>query len=682
MVRGSTEPVSGRQRSGELSPKTRFEPVHPDQRWWSLRLDSANPAALILMTLLFSVTIVPWIPDLPIVSLDSSWASVHNHGFQHGWQWGSDIVFTYGPWSWLVAPQYHPSTYLLLVTVWICICFVLSQTFLHLRPGTALAYWASTTLLFMALISATYPLAKFFSVSTTTLFMTLPLFCALVHVQHRERPFWVVQVGLVAVMALSGSIQFLYLLLSVTALLLLDCHHVLARRSYPFYLPIWIAFFLFFRWVAGQELRSLPAFFHFSLEFATGYSDAMSLRGPFREVICFAIIALFTLGLVTLREYRLWRQSETRVPWNGFLVVLVWGLSFFAVFKNGFVRHDGHAVRAWSWLLAATLLYGFRFQPIKGRFRFGIAFPVLVIVSVFGWLHQVSSWFAIPTLEPASDFVEKFHPQRLGDLINIVALDGRAELWQGQNDALANIRRMAALPPLPDTVDIVPWNEVIPLASGMDYRPLPVFQSIAVYTAGLDSLNRARLLSEDAPTIIALQWVGVDGRWPTLGMGSTIAVAFSLYQTREIYGNYVILQRRDSPAQLVTEGLNRLRGQLHDWLLIRSGDSRLMASFSFQKTLMGRAGGTLYKLPHLLMDVRFEGGAIETFRMIPGMAEAGFLLSPLPDTPRASASLFSSGAKIQGRRVAAIRIRDTGPRGRFWRPEFSVTLETVGFLVP
>lgn len=664
-----------------LVQATRLQYFRPGQRWWSLQLDATNPAALGLLSLLFAVALVPWIPQIPALLIDSSWATAHNLGFQQGWQWGKDIVFTYGPWGWLIAPQYHPATYILLLTAWAGISFVLAQTLLYLRHGSSLGFWVSTTLIFLVLTSATYRGARLYSIGTATLFMTLPIFCVLIQLRPIRRGFWAVNVGLVAVMALAGSIQFLYLVLSVLSLLLLDCYRCLTRRSFPVFLPIWAALFLFFRWCGGQQLRSLPDFFHYSFEIAAGYSDAMSLMGPGREVIFFIAIALPALVFVAFRELRHWRQNATLKPWSGILVVLVWALGCFFVFKSGFVRHDGHAVRAWSWLFVATLLYGFRFQPKKGRYRFGVIFPVLLGLLAISWVHQVGSWFGHPPTKPVTDFAAKFHPQSLRAIADIVIGGGRDELLKRQNEAIADVRWMGSLPPFPGTVDIFPWDEVVPIAGGLDYRPLPGFQNYTVYTSDLFDLNRDRLHSELAPDFLALRWEGLDGRWPTLGMGDTIVDAINLYRPAGTHGRYVILRRRKSPRQLVLEEIAQFKAQLNDWIPTQHYGSPLMASLSIHKTALGEAIGVLFKLPIVEMDVRFENGMVDTYRLIPSIAQTGFLLSPLPETPIDSGALFSSELTDHGKKVAAIRLRDTGPAGSFRHIQFSVKFESLSDIV-
>ena len=119
---------------------------------------------------------------------------------------------------------------------------------------------------------------------------------------------------------------------------------------------------------------------------------------------------------------------------------------------------------------------------------------------------------------------------------------------------------------------------------------------------------------------------------------------------------------------------DRFDARLNDWIPVPPEESPLLASFFIHKTVLGKAVEMLFKLPLVEIDVRFEDGTVDTYHMIPTIAETGFLLSPLPETPNDSSSLFSSELESRGRKVAAIRLRDTS-LGFYRRIHFSVLLQ-------
>ena len=50
-------------------------------------------------------------PITPSLGLDPSWQMALNHGWTNHWIFGSDVVFTYGPWGWLTTLFYDPETF-------------------------------------------------------------------------------------------------------------------------------------------------------------------------------------------------------------------------------------------------------------------------------------------------------------------------------------------------------------------------------------------------------------------------------------------------------------------------------------------------------------------------------------------------------------------------------------------
>ncbi|MGF7210515.1 hypothetical protein GGE65_005122 [Skermanella aerolata] len=74
--------------------------------------------ALLRIVLLVTLVIlcVPWSPWMPSAGLDPSWVFVLHHAFAEGWQWGKDIVFTFGPLGFNYAGMYHPATYSIMLT--------------------------------------------------------------------------------------------------------------------------------------------------------------------------------------------------------------------------------------------------------------------------------------------------------------------------------------------------------------------------------------------------------------------------------------------------------------------------------------------------------------------------------------------------------------------------------------
>ena len=62
------------------------------------RIDvTLRPAAPALAFAYVLLLVPPFVYQLPATDLDASWITVITYGAGHGWQWGRDILFTYGP---------------------------------------------------------------------------------------------------------------------------------------------------------------------------------------------------------------------------------------------------------------------------------------------------------------------------------------------------------------------------------------------------------------------------------------------------------------------------------------------------------------------------------------------------------------------------------------------------------
>ena len=64
------------------------------------------------------------VDDYPVIDgIDNAWTQVLHVVFSRHWQFGRDIVFTYGPWGFL-AKGYYPPTYPVSVIAWMILSLV------------------------------------------------------------------------------------------------------------------------------------------------------------------------------------------------------------------------------------------------------------------------------------------------------------------------------------------------------------------------------------------------------------------------------------------------------------------------------------------------------------------------------------------------------------------------------
>jgi hypothetical protein len=102
----------------------------------------------------------------------------------------------------------------------------------------------------------------------------------------------------------------------------------------------------------------------------------------------------------------------------------------------------------------------------------------------------------------------------------------------------------------------------------------------------------------------------------------------------------------------------------------------LWAAIDVELSLTGRLLKLLYKTPILSLEVFGEEGSLGSFRLVPGMARAGFLLSPFVGD-RFDFAAISAGHSDLAIPVSAIRVSGGWLSSVAYRTSFEVDLATL-----
>src|SRR5262249_5270530 len=197
-------------------------------------------------------------------------------------------------------------------------------------------------------------------------------------------------------------------------------------------------------------------------------------------------------------------------------------------FKAGFVREDLHTLIAWQAAGIGAILYGLsRNWPQRGLVRCAVLGVLVAGGAMLMIVAPVRLGFANPDVQHNLSNIYRdillrssaSHWSLLGKFVR----DPQAWLSQANSQkqkAWLEIRKTRPLPKLTGTVDIIPSEQTAVLASGMNYRPRPVFQEYFAYTAGLIEANRAYFASADAPEWLIFSPGSIDGRYPNSADGA------------------------------------------------------------------------------------------------------------------------------------------------------------------
>jgi len=626
----------------------------------------ATPAFRVLLFVMLCggavLVLPPWIPVMPSSGVDSSWAAVLSHAFTHQWQFGKDLVFTFGPFGFVYAKLFDPGTYAWMLSAWVCIALTLGAGMALLlrnaKPSEALFLVA---LLFVGLRASVGEGPMFFA---DPVFFLLPLLLGLL-VEDTARVARIAALALCVLLAFASLVKFTFWMLGVATIVVIESGRVLRGNRWPVHLVLYAASTLLFFLLAKQHLGGFSDYVLSSLAVASGYSEAMQIfaRHPVGKLEVAAFVALGG-AFVLIAAAATWRQAQASgEPWTEWLPLSVLLVFLFMAFKAGFVRHDEHALIAWGALTAGLAMCGARVLPQLPTSR-----ARLPLVAICGLVALIAAVRNVRTAEePISAFFSWPYGGSLGARVeaigSLLAGTHLQKLVGEREAALEQIRRRNPLPHMHGSVDVYPWDAAVVLAHGLEYRPRPVFQSFAVFNPRLLQANADHLNSDRAASTLVLGLGTIDGRFLAQDEGALWPMLASLYDVEDVSEGYALLRRRASPRRLVWESGPQARTGWSQEIRIPQGDGPVWVQIDVQKTLMGRVVDLLFKAPVIDLVLTLEGGEQRTGRLTPTIAGQRFPISPLITTPHEWTEAFgAAGRGTRGLSVTSFRIEAPAPR--------------------
>jgi hypothetical protein len=557
-------------------------------------------------------------------SIDQSWQTSLGYFFEHRLQAGQDYIFTTGPLGYFYTNADRPSlrihryawqtTVKLAIAVWF--------TWLAWRLG----HWLPRILWFFALflfasvdprepIGDVYPL---FAGDGLYSFFILLLGAFLL---QRDSLWWptALAAGLLGILAL---VKFTFLVLATAILGVIFCRGCLRRRTLFGISIVALAIASFMGgWVlTGQSLWNVPLYLERSLEIALGYPAAMGLPGPAFELWLGAgTIALLIAGAILAAP-----GNQTRGPLVAMLV-----LALFLTWKHGFTRHDGHSLSFFTFtLLTAFLIWSLRDRGWRYIIA-GLASLVVVFLSIAG-IVSVRYRFPDPDWMIADSFTryrERLHylisPGDHIDLREHVSRTDRARWdWPILQHEIGK-----------RSVDLISSVQSALFVNSLNYRERPVFQSYSTYTPRLLEANARALASAKGPDFLVVRLEPIDQRLPMLEDALAWQEVFFRYRPVTVEKENLLLERdrsRDDTHPKLEESILAERSIRFDENFPvpanEAGFQKL--ALRFHLTLWGRLRGLLLRPPRLFIELKSTDNRERRFRLVAGMAETGFLLSP------------------------------------------------------
>ena len=211
---------------------------------------------------------------------------------------------------------------------------------------------------------------------------------------------------------------------------------------------------------------------------------------------------------------------------------------------------------------------------------------------------------------------------------------------------LTRVKNNSPLPAIADTTDTYSYDQTILFSQGFKYQPRPIIQSYSVFTPQLAEINAAWLRSNNAATHVMFRIQPLDNRFPALEDGRSwpeLLTRYEIQPTSAEAGTYLLLTRSATPRPYHFTPLKRLVAGFGENIGLPAATNGLLwVEIEIKKTFAGKLAEILYKTPVLHLAVTLRNHEERRFRLVPGMARAGFLLSPLVADNRAFAALFTA----------------------------------------
>ena len=607
--------------------------------------------ALVLVAI---AVFVPFSPGMPRERLDPSWVYGMNEAFAQGMSFGKDIVFTFGPYASIYTKTYHPATDQLMIwgALYLAVSFSVAA-YLNFRSTG----WPLMIALFAVLSAVMY--------SRDALFFFYPM---LVGVQvyrwaislDSKKTAGLDEIALkVVLFAPFGLFPLIKgsTLIASAAITVLSIALLAKRGQWRLCLLVGATPFVslvIFWTLSGQSLIGLADYFVGLALIISGYTEAMAMNGDPIEYI-FYTFATATLVVFLLRE----AQGSA---YDKSLVALVFLCILFLAFKAGFVRHDGHAICSGTMILLGALLAG---TLITARSSL-----TLLVVCLVAWLSIDAAHIKTSSHSIKRNIKNTYFNAWIG----LKQRTTEPEALERAFEARVNeLNERGAITKLRGSVDIYSYDQSYLIASGNKWNPRPVFQSYSVYNSRLAHLNKKHLLSGGRPDNIVFKLQPIDGRLPSLEDGASWPVILSNYEPTSASGGYLYLKSRSTSNQTY-EQPRKIGGgvySLGEKIILPDSGAPLFVKATISKSFAGTILNVLFKPSRLAIELTMHDGASRSYRIVAGMAESGFIISPLVENTEEFGLLFSGVNYLNDKKVKSIEIVAKG-RSLHWKRSFEI----------
>jgi hypothetical protein len=612
-----------------------------------------------------------------------SWEPVVPYAVAHHLQWGRDIVFTYGPLGFLTT-DYYWGNFFWPIVIWAGVFALVVTT--ALVPLLGKLPRAIRLALYVALPLLTVPTCLNLGFDS---FRILSMTVLGIACLPNERPgaLRLATTGLVfTVLSLTKFTYCVYF--ACTFIVIAASNRRTFWRNTAILVGSSLLSLLAICFWSGQSIGNIFLHFARSAQMAAGYSAAMAID-PEGFDLPGGIIALVFLGGLVLMNWLgspNWRGRTDRAAIIAAGIFLAW--------KEGFVRAEVHVMvfLVYAFFIAAllpallSLDWTPESEPIDStesrRAAIGLS-HIRRMRMLFA--RHAQTFTAVCMVFPLAHllFFHKYNKDFKAAIHNGFITRNRSTVMAYLRPAayklelehyVATLRHEVALPEIraivgSDTVGAMNLDQEVAILNDLNYVPSPVFINYAAYTPELQRLNNEFFNSQKAPEYLLWHTGTIDGRFPTLDDGEVFLRILKNYApVREEKGLLLWKRRSAGENSYCLSNERDSYGSLDQWVQIPAEPTWLR--IECKQTFFGVIRSLLCRSSELRLEVQLDDGEIRNYRLLPGNARSGFLISPfvradfqLIEAARASGDFPADPTALpktfrgEARRIRAARVR-------------------------
>ena len=598
-------------------------------------------------------------PLMPGSGLDPSWRMALGYFFDHGMQFGRDVVFTYGPLGFVMAKTFSGIQFWSLIagqlTLAIISATVLIRQGIRLTGSSRYLYFGFVLLFGMSYEDALHML------------VIAILGFELLRDSGRDRKFLTVLIA--AVLAFYSQIKFTDFMLGTFVVLVAGGYRLWLRRwgECALLLLAYVGAFLAIWLLCGQELGNLPAYFQASWAISEGYQWAMGFPAPlsplWKGVVVLVVMVVYAAAHLKLNP------DKPRAVANALLLMAFIYLNW----KHGFVRADGHMIGFFYCAMLPMAAYpSLLDDPDRFRFLHRWVFVGLIVLSIWGvenalWgvsrgalgIMQAKVW---SNIEWVIDWDAT--RQRYRDALSIERKG--ADLYQ--------TRELVGRA----TIDVLGEEQNVALMNKFNYLPRPVIQSYSTFMPLLAQLNYDFYASDRAPDYVLAKVQTIDERLPTMDDSLAIRLLVYRYEFLRTEKGFHLWKRKPGhfdAAKFEPKLVHAETVPLDQPISIKDWAGRpLWLKIDLKPSLLGSAWSFLYKPPQVKLNIKDINGSSRSFLMPVPMGRTGFIINPFIDDP----SSFMEFAASRSRRLVSTVTVEIAPQDKkFFSPTFAYELSEL-----